>query len=144
MNVANNHGFDYGANAQLSTITALDDARIKTAGLPGRIQVLRRRGARIAVVGFSTYRWTTSMLDHDAVDTLVRRSNALADVVVVIMHAGAEGSDRSITLNGPEQYLREQRVTSAPSPGAQSTWEPTRSSARAPTSCAAWRSTATG
>lgn len=109
MNVANNHGFDYGPKARLSTITALDDAGIKTAGLPGRIQVLGRRGVRIAVVGFSTYRWTTSMLDPAAVDALVGRANALADVVVVVMHAGAEGSDRSITPNGPEEYLGEQR-----------------------------------
>lgn len=76
---------------------------------PGRVQVLRRRGVRIAVVGFSTYRWTTSMLDAGAVRELVRRAATLGDVVVVAMHAGAEGTDRSVTPPGPEDYLGEQR-----------------------------------
>lgn len=109
LNVANNHGFDYGPEAQQSTLEALDAAQIVAAGLAGRVSVLRRRGVRIAVVGFSTYRWTSSMLDPAAVRSLVRRAAWLADVVVVLMHAGAEGSDRSITPDGPEEYLGESR-----------------------------------
>ncbi len=109
MNVANNHNADYGPAAQVSTISALHNVGITVAGLPGRVQVLRRRGVRISIVGFSTYPWTTSMNDPQAVGALVRRAAKLGDVVIVIMHAGAEGSDKSVTPNGPEEYLGEQR-----------------------------------
>lgn len=109
LNLANNHSLDYGPEAQLSTLEALERADVAPAGLPDRVQVVRRRGVRIAVVGFSTYRWTTSMLDRVAVGRLVRRAARLGDIVVVLMHAGAEGSDRSITPRGPEDYLGEQR-----------------------------------
>ena len=109
LNVANNHSFDYGPDAQMSTLKALADAGIQPSGLPGRVRVLRRRGVRVAVVGVSTYRWTTSMLDPAAITALVGRAARLGDVVVVVMHAGAEGSDRSVTPNGPEEYLGEPR-----------------------------------
>jgi len=109
LNVANNHGFDYGPEAQVSTLQALHKAGIDPAGVPNRVRVLRRRGVRVAVIGLATYRWTTSMLDATAVDALVRRAARLGDVVVVVMHAGAEGSDRSVTPAGPEEYLGEQR-----------------------------------
>lgn len=109
LNLANNHGMDYGPDAQAATVAALSDARIRVTGLPGEVQVLRRRGVRVAVVSFSTYRWTSSLLDPAEVQELVGRAAQQAEVVVVLMHGGAEGSDRSVTPTSPESYLGEQR-----------------------------------
>jgi hypothetical protein len=109
VNVANNHAFDYGEPAYRETLSHLHRARVRPAGLPGRVRVVRRRGLRIAIVGFSTYRWTTSMLDPEAVRDLVARAGRHGELVVVLFHGGAEGSDRSLTPPGPEEYLGEQR-----------------------------------
>jgi hypothetical protein len=109
LNLANNHSFDYGPEGQSETLAALNDARLAFTGLPGHVRVLRRRGIRVAFIGFSTYRWTTSMNDARMVRALVDRGAAVADVVVVLFHAGAEGSDRTVVPPTREWAFGEDR-----------------------------------
>jgi poly-gamma-glutamate capsule biosynthesis protein CapA/YwtB (metallophosphatase superfamily) len=109
LNLANNHAYDFGASAQAETVAALDRAGIRHTGRPGEIAVVQTGGIRIAVVGFAPYDWAQSLLDLVAARRLVRRAAARADLVVVTMHAGAEGSDRGHVRPGAETYLGEQR-----------------------------------
>jgi poly-gamma-glutamate capsule biosynthesis protein CapA/YwtB (metallophosphatase superfamily) len=109
LNLANNHAYDFGASAQAETVKALDRAGIRHTGRPGEIAVLRAGRIRVAVLGFAPYDWAQSLLDLDAARRLVRRAAARADLVVVTMHAGAEGADRAHVRPGPESYLGEQR-----------------------------------
>ena len=64
---------------------------------------------RVALVGFAPYPWAQDLNDHAAARRLVREADAHADVVVVTMHAGAEGSDRGTTPRATEHYLGENR-----------------------------------
>jgi len=73
------------------------------------VRVLERRGVRVAFVGFSTYRWTPSMDDAAAVRSLIDQAAAIADVVVVLFHAGAEGADRTSVPVGREWAFGEDR-----------------------------------
>src|SRR5204862_874294 len=63
VNLANNHAWDYGAAGQAQTTAALRRARVAATGRPGEIVVLRRRGLRIALVGFAAYPWANPIGD---------------------------------------------------------------------------------
>jgi Bacterial capsule synthesis protein PGA_cap len=109
MNLANNHALDYGEQGQAETIAALRRAGLRTTGRPGEIAVLRNGPTKVAFVGFAPYPWAQSLLDIDAATDLVRQADRKADVVVVTMHAGAEGSDHQRVRAGPETFLGEPR-----------------------------------
>jgi len=109
VNLANNHAFDYGEPGRTQTLGALTANHVAFTGLPGDVRVLERRGVRVAFVGFSTYRWAPSMGDPATVRALVDQAAAIADVVVVFFHAGAEGADQTAVPRGREWAFGEDR-----------------------------------
>jgi poly-gamma-glutamate capsule biosynthesis protein CapA/YwtB (metallophosphatase superfamily) len=64
---------------------------------------------RVAIVGFAPYPWAQSLTDIPAARNLVRRATARADIVVAVLHAGAEGTDRQHVPRITEYYLGENR-----------------------------------
>ena len=109
VNTANNHSMDYLARGFLQTKAVLKKAGVAYAGPPGKITIKTVKGVRVAVMGFSPYPWSAPLNDISAAAALVRRAAAKADVVIVLMHAGAEGSDRIHTPTGTEVFLGEDR-----------------------------------
>jgi hypothetical protein len=109
VNMANNHAMDYGAEAQLATIRAVRAAHLNLTGLPGQIEVVDAGGVKVAVIGCAPYPWAQSLLNIPATAALVRAARTEADVVLVYMHAGAEGASADHVPNGPETFLGEQR-----------------------------------
>ncbi|HJW75918.1 MAG TPA: CapA family protein, partial [Thermoleophilia bacterium] len=109
VNLANNHSYDYFARGLDQTQRALARVRVDRAGMPEQVTVVTVRGVRVAVVGFSPYSWNADVNDIPAATTLVRRAAARADIVVVLMHAGAEGADRTHTPRGSEVAYGELR-----------------------------------
>jgi Bacterial capsule synthesis protein PGA_cap len=109
VNQANNHSLDYGSSGRRQTIAALDRAGIAHTGFPGEITYLRVRGVRMAFLGFAPYPYDANLLDIPAARALVRRARRHASLVVVIIHAGAEGADQLHTPYGTQYYLGEDR-----------------------------------
>ncbi|HEY7380696.1 MAG TPA: CapA family protein [Gaiella sp.] len=110
LNLANNHAFDFGARGLADTVAALRRQGLQEIGRPGREPLVQRVGAiRVALVGFSTYRWSNRMTDLAAVRRLVRQADARADVVVVTAHMGAEGTAHQHVRRGSEVFLGENR-----------------------------------
>jgi hypothetical protein len=109
VNLANNHADDYGAAGQASTLAALRAAHVAWDGKPGEIEVLRVHGVRIAFLGFAPYKWASRLDNIPAAVRLVKRAAAKADVVVVAIHAGAEGSTADHVPTGTEYFLGENR-----------------------------------
>ena len=109
MNLANNHAFDYGEEGQRQTIAALAANGLVHTGKPGQITVIRRRGIRIATVGFAPYPWASELRDPAAARRLVGAAARRADVVIVLMHAGGEGSDQTRVPVGREIAMGEDR-----------------------------------
>ncbi len=109
MNLANNHAYDFGASGQRQTIAALDSAGLAYTGRPGEIAYAKVGEVRVAVVGFASYPWAASLIDIAGAARLVRKAARAADVVIVTMHAGAEGTDRQHVTRGTEFYLGENR-----------------------------------
>ncbi|HKP89311.1 MAG TPA: CapA family protein, partial [Thermoleophilaceae bacterium] len=109
LNVANNHAADYGPRGAAKTLAALYRTGIGHAGSPGHVELLTVRGVRVALLGFAPYPWAASLRDVPAAADLVRRADREADVVVAMMHAGAEGADQVSTPSGRESAFGEDR-----------------------------------
>ena len=109
LNLANNHAYDFGAGGLRQTTDALAGVGLEWTGRPGQVTVQKVGGIRVALVGFAPYPWAQSLTDITAAKKLVRKAARSADVVVVTMHAGAEGSDRQHVRRGTELFLGENR-----------------------------------
>jgi poly-gamma-glutamate capsule biosynthesis protein CapA/YwtB (metallophosphatase superfamily) len=109
MNDANNHSYDFGQVGLDQTIAALHEAGIAQTGLPGEITVVTAGGEKVAFLGFAPYWTTASLLDLPAARHLIRRAARRAKIVVVAIHAGAEGVDAQHVTGAEEHYLGEDR-----------------------------------
>ena len=109
MNLANNHSFDYGPGGERQTIDALDRVHIEHTGLPGRVTIMKANGIKVAFIGFAPYPWATQLRDIPAARKLVSATRKRADVIVVVMHAGAEGAKQIHTPRGRETAFGEDR-----------------------------------
>jgi hypothetical protein len=109
VNEANNHSMDFGASGRAQTVAALNRARVAHTGFPGQITYLRANGVRVAFLGFAPYASDANLLDIAGARALVRRARRHAAIVVVIIHAGAEGADQLHTPHGTQFYLGENR-----------------------------------
>ena len=101
-----------------------------TTGGPDEIAVTTVRGVRVAVVGFAPYGWAAPLNDPAAVRSLVRRAAAWADIVVVVFHGGAEGTDALHVPAGRETASARTAATCGRSPGPR--WPPARTPCSAP------------
>ncbi|MFD5795253.1 CapA family protein [Streptomyces diastatochromogenes] len=109
MNVANNHVDDFGAEGRRDTFAALRSVNLPFTGRLGQITVQRVHGIRVALIGFAPDRGANDLTDIPAAQRLTARAAAMADIVIVTMHAGAEGSDRTHVEPGTEYFLGEDR-----------------------------------
>jgi poly-gamma-glutamate capsule biosynthesis protein CapA/YwtB (metallophosphatase superfamily) len=109
VNQANNHALDYGPSGQAQTLDALKRAGIAETGLPGQITRLKVNGIKLAFLGFAPYPFDSNLLDIPAAQALVRQARQTASVVVVFIHAGAEGAGQLHTPAGEQFYLGEDR-----------------------------------
>src|SRR5262249_48203187 len=107
VNLANNHAADYGATGEASTLGALRRVHVAWDGKPGQIELLTVNGFRIAFLGFAPYPWASRLDRIPAAVALVRRAAATADLVVVAIHAGAEGASAVHVPVGTEFFLGE-------------------------------------
>ena len=109
LNDANNHSFDFGAAGQAQTVRALHAAGLAQTGLPGEITVVRARGITVAFVAFAPYPYDANLLNLAVAHSLIERARRAASVVVVYMHAGAEGAGADHVTGREEHYLGEDR-----------------------------------
>ena len=109
MNLANNHSYDFGEAGQEQTIEALRGAGIEPTGLPAEATFVTVGGHKIAFLGFAPYDYTNSLTDLETARALIREARESADIVVVAIHAGAEGSDALHVTGEEEIYLGEDR-----------------------------------
>ncbi|MFE9692030.1 CapA family protein [Micromonospora sp. NPDC005806] len=109
LNQANNHGYDYGPKGYENTQHALEEHGLEHTGAPDQITVVEVEGVTVAVAGFSSYVWSNSLVDIEAAKRVVAKAATMADLVVVQVHMGAEGADRSRVRPGTELFFGENR-----------------------------------
>ncbi|MFF7354601.1 CapA family protein [Streptomyces filipinensis] len=109
MNMANNHVDDFGAEGRRDTFAALRSMNLQFTGRLGQITIQRTHGIRVALIGFAPDQGANDLTDIPAAQRLTARAAKMADLVIVTMHAGAEGSDRTHVEPGTEYFLGENR-----------------------------------
>ncbi|WIM96260.1 CapA family protein [Actinoplanes oblitus] len=109
LNLANNHAKDFGAAGNRNTIKALEGADLEHTGAQDQITVVEVKGVKVAVVGFSPYAGTNNLNDLAHSRAVITKAKETADLVVVQVHMGAEGSTRNHVKPGHEIYYREDR-----------------------------------
>jgi len=109
MSLANNHAGDFGEEGRASTRMALERLGIRYAGAPGEVARMEVRGAKVALVAFSTSSGTNDLRDLSEAARIVSDAAREADIVVVSFHGGGEGADRQHVLRGSEEFLGEDR-----------------------------------
>lgn len=109
MSLANNHSDDFGEAGQEQTIEALRGAGIDPTGLPAQATYVKVGERKVAFLGFAPYGYTNSLTDLETARALIRQARKRADIVVVAIHAGAEGSDATHVSGEEEIYLGEDR-----------------------------------
>lgn len=109
MSVANNHADDFGAPGRADTRRNLARVGVRATGWPGSIAYLKVAGGEVAVLGFAFNTFSNSSLNIPRAKALVARAAARAPVVIVNVHAGAEGAGATHVRPGTETFLGENR-----------------------------------
>jgi len=109
MSVANNHSFDFSDQGFADTIQNLEKASIKALGKKGQILIGHRKGLSIAWIGFSYFDEHNSLHNLKKAKTLVQKARENADMVVISIHAGSEGTGAMNVRNQTELFFGENR-----------------------------------
>src|SRR6476620_5462599 len=106
---ANNHAFDFWQAGLDDTVTALDREGLAHTGRTHEITYLHVHGLTVAFIGVASYPNTGPLNDYPAARRLIQAADRHADMVVVAMHAGAEGVDAEHLTGQDEIYEGENR-----------------------------------
>jgi hypothetical protein len=109
VSIANNHSHDFLQAGLQQTESALKAVGIPYAGIPESMPIVNVKGVRVAVLAFSPYPWNNNINNIPTARELVSQAATHADLVIVLMHAGAEGSDKTHTPHGSEFAFGENR-----------------------------------
>lgn len=109
LSLANNHILDFGEAAREATRRHLDGLGIAHTGKRGDIARVVVDGRRVSVIGMSVYEHSYDLNDLAEATRVITEETARADIVVVSMHAGAEGPERMKVPHGPERFLGRNR-----------------------------------
>lgn len=109
VSLANNHILDFGEAARDATQRHLDNLGIRHTGRRGNIARVVSGGRRVSVIGVSVYEHSYDLNELDDITQVITSETALADIVIVSMHAGAEGPEHMRVPYGPERFLGRNR-----------------------------------
>ena len=110
MSIANNHTGDFADAGRQSTVKTLKNNKIRFAGLvscPTDTFILNK--VKYGFVAFAPNTGTVSVNDITAAEDLVRQLDKICDIVIVSMHAGAEGTNHQRVTRNQELFLGENR-----------------------------------
>jgi capsule synthesis protein PGA_cap len=109
VNQANNHAFDFGASGQAQTLVALHRAQVLVTGRPGQVTLAQINNVNVALLGFAPYPWASPLLDVRRARRQIAAAAQRASVVIVAIHAGAEGAAKDHVPHGHEHAFGEDR-----------------------------------
>ncbi|AVZ31644.1 CapA family protein [Nodularia spumigena] len=110
--IANNHAMDFGQVGFQDTVKNLKNVGIATLGHKNQILYLEANNMAIAMIGFAPYNMYNSIHNLAAAQALVTEAKKNANIVIVSMHAGAEGTAALHVKNQTEFFYGENRGNS--------------------------------
>lgn len=110
LSMANNHANDFGEPGRQSTLRILDSLKIAAAGSEERPYTVEKIGhLKIGFVAFAPNRGTLTFYDLARAEKIVKELDTLADLVLVSIHGGAEGTKNMHLTRKTEFYYGEDR-----------------------------------
>ena len=109
MSLANNHARDFGESGLNTSMATLAAAGIRHSGPHGDVASWEVKGRRIGLIAFAPFIGSHDMLDEDRARELVQGLSQEHDIVVVSVHAGAEGPEFMHIPFANEHYRGEDR-----------------------------------
>ncbi|MCL1868340.1 MAG: CapA family protein [Paludibacter sp.] len=110
MSIANNHTGDFGDAGRQSTANALKTNKIHFAGLVScPTDTFTLNGVKYGFVAFAPNNGTVNINDIAEAENIVRELNKTCNIVIVSMHAGAEGVKYQHVTRNQELFLGENR-----------------------------------
>ncbi|NJK67492.1 MAG: CapA family protein [Microcoleus sp. CSU_2_2] len=110
LSVANNHSYDFHEQGFKDTIKNIDSNGMKAVGKRDQIVYKTVKGVKFAFIGFSNYGEVhNSLLELKAGAEVVKKAKQKADIVVISVHAGAEGTGAINVRNRTEFFYGENR-----------------------------------
>jgi hypothetical protein len=106
---ANNHALDFWQGGLDDTVAALDRAGLAHTGRTREITYVKVRNLTVAFIGVASYPNTGPLNDYAAARAMIRKADRTADIIVVAMHAGAEGTSALHLTGADEIYGGENR-----------------------------------
>ncbi len=109
MSLANNHARDFGEPGRTASMAALDAAGIRHSGRNGDIAVWPNGKIKTALIAFSPFTNSHSLLDLDTARKEIATLDEIYDFIIVSFHGGAEGTDAAHVPFSNETYFGEER-----------------------------------
>lgn len=110
LSIANNHIGDFGLPGRDSTFRLLKNAGIHFAGIDSKPYCLfETNGLNIGFAAFAPNVGIPDLRDMDTAAELIRKLDAICDLVIVSFHGGAEGKDNRHVTREDEMYYGENR-----------------------------------
>jgi len=110
LSIANNHANDFGETGRKNTIKRLAEASIHYAGLIEHPHtVFTRDGVIYGFCAFAADKAAVNLNDYKTVRTIVAHLDAVADIVIVSVHSGGEGTEHKHITRKQEFFLGEDR-----------------------------------
>jgi poly-gamma-glutamate capsule biosynthesis protein CapA/YwtB (metallophosphatase superfamily) len=110
--MANNHALDFGKVGFRDTVNNLAAVGIETLGHKNQILYKQVRNVPVAMIGFTTYDIYNSMHDLETAKALVDEARKNANLIIISMQAGAEGTGAMHVKNQTEYFYGEDRGNS--------------------------------
>ena len=109
VSLANNHSLDFKKEGFASTKRALERAGVLYSSKSGEIAEFLVRGVRVGIIGLSYGYPPRSITFPEKSLKEISRAAGRYDILILSIHAGAEGRDALHVLPGMESYLEEPR-----------------------------------
>lgn len=93
LSLANNHARDFGEEGRSATMAALDAVGLLHSGRVGDVARWKVKGVSISLVAFAPFGGSHDLLDIPLAQKQIKAEVKQSDLVLVSIHAGAEGSD---------------------------------------------------
>lgn len=109
LNIANNHSYDFDDKGFEDTMTNINSLGMQAVGKKGQIVYKEVNGITVAFIGFSNYEFHNSILDFEGTRRIIKQADERADIIVISIHAGAEGTAALHIRNETEYFYGENR-----------------------------------
>ncbi len=109
LSIANNHSYDFDEKGFQDTIANINNLGMQAVGKKGQIVYQEVNGIKVAFIGFTNYDFHNSILDFEGARRVIKKADETADIVVLSIHAGAEGTAALHIRNETEYFYGENR-----------------------------------